>query len=181
MIYVRAVSLFAMIKHILSASLILTLSACGGQFSNPFEGLMKKPEPTEATVEEPLSALNVPEEQVVETTPVDVGAGGQSADALDQTTAAEKEAATVAPVGAAVLGTTIASLGDPTEQGFWLRTPLVSEETQGAVETAGGAVVQVKLIPIDGPVSAGSRISLAAMRALDLGLTDLATLTVSVN
>jgi hypothetical protein len=82
-------------------------------------------------------------------------------------------------VGAAVLGTTIASLGDPTEQGFWLRTPLVSEETQGAVETAGGAVVQVKLIPIDGPASAGSRISLAAMRALDLGLTDLATLTVS--
>lgn len=78
-----------------------------------------------------------------------------------------------------MLGTTVATLGDPTEQGFWLRTPLVKAETQGSVKTTGGAVVQVKLIPIEGEASAGSRISLAAMRALNLSLTDLATLTVS--
>ncbi len=172
-----AANLFGMKHHILSAALIVTLSACGGQFSNPFEGLDAQPEPP---FDEPLSDIDAADPPAAtEPSVVEVGAGGQSAASLDKTTEAEKEAATAAPAGGSVLGTTIASLGDPTEQGFWLRTPLVDTETQGSVETAGGAVVQVKLIPIDGPASAGSRISLAAMRALDLGLTDLATLTVS--
>lgn len=161
----------------LFVALTMSLAACGGQFPNPFEGLKKQPEPqVEVEPDAPLDAINLPEEPV-ET--VEVGAGGQSAESLDATTEAEKAAATQAPVNTSDLGTTIASLGDPTEQGFWLRTPLVTEETEGAVETEGGAVVKVKLIPIDGPPTAGSRISLAAMRALDLGLTDLATLKVS--
>ncbi|MEP3345522.1 MAG: hypothetical protein ABJN34_11780 [Litoreibacter sp.] len=172
-------------QYILPAALILSLSACGGEFKNPFEGLGKRPETTAPAASEPLSAINLPED-AVETTPleapasVEVSSIGQSAASLDQTTEAEKAAAKAVPTNAtSQLGTTVASLGDPTEQGFWLRTPLVSEETQGSVETEGGAVVQVKLIPIEGAASAGSRISLAAMRALGLGLTDLATLKVS--
>jgi hypothetical protein len=158
-----------MTGRIISASLVLTLSACGGQFSSPLAGIMKTPHTQEAQLDEPVAEPSV----------VAAGGGGRSADALDNTTEAEKQAAKAAPAGGAVLGTTVASLGDPTEQGFWLRTPLVNVETQGSVETESGAVVRVKLIPINGPPSAGSRISLAAMRALNLGLTDLATLTVS--
>jgi hypothetical protein len=184
MIFLGPVNVFVMKQLILRVALVLSLSACGEQIKNPFEGLMKRPEAAETKADEPLSAINIPDETVVdpsttETAAVVVGGGGQSAEVLDTTTEAEKKAATIAPAGASELGSTVASLGDPTEQGFWLRTPLVSAETQGSVETEGGAVVQVKLIPIDGPVSAGSRISLAAMRALGLGLTELATLKVS--
>lgn len=168
------------------AALILTLTACGDQLNNPLDGLFKKaPSVEEPASDEPLSAIDIPDETVEvapleEPSVVEVGSIGQTAETLDTTTEAEKAAATAAPAASSSeLGTTVASLGDPTQQGFWLRTPLVSAETQGSVETEGGAVVQVTLIPIDGPASAGSRISLAAMRALDLGLTDLATLTVS--
>ncbi|EPX79902.1 hypothetical protein [Litoreibacter arenae] len=163
-----------MTRIIFATALALTLSACGGQFSNPFEGLGAQNEPSAGKPLDGADAARPKEPSVVE-----VGGTGQSAASLDKTTEAEKKAATAAPAGGAVLGTTVASLGDPTEQGFWLRTPLVSAEAQGSVKTQGGAVVQVKLIPIDGPPSAGSRISLAAMRALNIGLTELATLTVS--
>lgn len=161
-------------KHrILSAALpvalVVTLAGCGGQFSGPFSGLNKKPAPqAQGAVQRPVQKPGV----------VEIGTGGQSAASLDTTTAAEKAAATAAPAGGAVIGTTVASLGAVTEQGFWLRTPLVKTETQGSVKSAAGASVKVTLIPIDGPPTAGSQISLAAMRALDLGLTDLPTLTV---
>lgn len=113
---------------------------------------------------------------VVQETPV--GAGGATPEALDTTTAAEKAEATAPSSGGAGLGQTVASLGDPTEAGFWLKTPLVSAETSGRVEAADGTSVNVTLIPIEGPDSAGSRMSLAAMRALGLGLTDLPTVSV---
>ncbi|MGR3436116.1 MAG: hypothetical protein ACU0CO_14695 [Shimia sp.] len=81
-----------------------------------------------------------------------------------------------APVQAAAgsLGTTVASLGDPTEPGLWLRTPLVSARQPGQLRNPeSGATANVTLIPIDGPASAGSRISLGAMQALGYSLTDL--------
>ncbi len=183
MTYINAGNVFVMKHLILTFALILSLSACGETFSNPFEALKKKPPAEEPASEEPLSAIDPPAEPDVsapsEPSVVEVGAVGQNAASLDKSTTAEKQAASTAPAGATFLGTTIASLGDPTEQGFWLRTPLVETETQGSVETESGAVVQLKLIPIDGPSSAGSRISLAAMRGLNLGLTDLASLKVS--
>lgn len=77
------------------------------------------------------------------------------------------------------LGTTIASLGDVTEAGFWLKTPLVSEPAKGRVQfTENGKAVVVDLIPLEGEPGAGSRISLAAMRLLDVDLTALAELKV---
>lgn len=107
-----------------------------------------------------------------------IGGTGQSAASLDRTTAAERAAATQTSTRGSALGQTVASLGDPTETGFWMKTPLVSSETPGRVQAQNGQSVQVTLIPIDGPASAGSRLSLSAMRALGLGLTDLPTVSV---
>jgi len=72
------------------------------------------------------------------------------------------------------LGATIASLGAPSEPGFWLKTPLVSSPAKGRVvypET--GKSVVVDLIPIEGPDTAGSRMSLPAMRLIEAPLTGL--------
>lgn len=108
--------------------------------------------------------------------------GARTAEALDTTTAAERVEAAAAPAepaGERLLGETIASLGDVTRQGFWLETPLVSSPGQGRVLFPGsGKSAQVELIPIDGPATAGSRISLAAMRLIEAPLTDLPTLEV---
>ncbi|MEM8577357.1 MAG: hypothetical protein AAGF60_05860 [Pseudomonadota bacterium] len=83
--------------------------------------------------------------------------------------------ASAAPAGA--LGTTVASLGSPAEPGLWLKTPLVSAQQPGRI-SYGGASAQVTLIPLDGPVTAGSRMSIAAFQALGAALTDLPEVTV---
>lgn len=75
------------------------------------------------------------------------------------------------------LGSTIVSLGSPTESGMWLKTPLVRTQTTGHV-TFGAASQKVKLIPIEGAASAGSRMSLAAMQALGVPLTELVEIRV---
>ena len=78
-----------------------------------------------------------------------------------------------------LLGVTVASLGDPARPGFWLETPLVAAPAKGRVYSAQtGASAQVNLIPIDGAVTAGSRISLSAMRLLGIPLTGLPELEV---
>jgi len=75
---------------------------------------------------------------------------------------------------------TVASLGDPSRPGLWLETPLVQAETQGRVRLAsGGATVAVTLLPAPGEATAGSRLSLEAMRALGAPLTELVELSVS--
>lgn len=85
----------------------------------------------------------------------------------------------VPSITSGVFGITVASLGDPTDPGLWLETPLVSSETPGRVVTETGQTAAVTLRPSGGPVGSGSRISLAAMQLLGLSLTDLVTLTVS--
>jgi hypothetical protein len=99
---------------------------------------------------------------------------------FDTTSAEEKKAAEMAAREAAksgegrLLGRTIASLGDPTDPGIWLRTPLVSTPSKGrVVYPVNGRAVQVDLIPIDGPKTAGSRMSLAALRVIEAPLTGL--------
>ncbi len=97
---------------------------------------------------------------------------------FDTTTPEQRQAATE-PVAAAEtsLGTTVASLGDPTEGGLWLSTPLVDAPRAGRVVVeATGASARVDLLPGDG----GSRLSLAAMRLLKVPLTDLPRVTVYV-
>lgn len=105
---------------------------------------------------------------------------GRTADALDTTTPAQRAAATQAArsTQGARLGETLAGLGNPAEAGFWLVTGLVDRPRQGRLVAASGAAVAVELRPSGGAPGGGSRISLAALRALDLPLTDLATLQV---
>lgn len=105
--------------------------------------------------------------------------GAATPAALDTTSAAEKAEAAKPDAGGAKLGTTIASLGDVAEPGFWLKTPLVKTAGKGRVEyPATGKSAQVDLIPIPGEAGAGSRISLSAMRLLGADLTDLPELVV---
>ena len=105
--------------------------------------------------------------------------GARTASALDTTSAAERAQAlrTAAPGGTA-LGQTLATLGSPTEQGFWLRTGLVTRVQQGRVTLPDGRGVAVELRPSGQPAGAGSQLSLAAFRALEVPLTQLVTLRV---
>jgi len=86
------------------------------------------------------------------------------------------------PAGTGLLGParTVAGLGDPTRPGLWLETPLVQAKGPGRVRlVSGGASVQVTLLPAPGVATAGSRLSLAAMRELGAPLSDLVELEVS--
>ncbi len=118
----------------------------------------------------------VPEGPLSATAPL---GGAQTAAALDQSTEAEKIAATAAPASGAEqdLGKVVVALGSPAEQGFWLRSALVTAAGKGRVVTASGASVNVDLQPGTG----AALLSLAAYRALGLGLTDLPEVTVYAN
>lgn len=78
------------------------------------------------------------------------------------------------------LGTTVVSLGAAGEPGIWLKTPLVDRERKGRVYH-DGLWLAVTLIPIEGPSTAGSRMSLSAMRALELPLTELTEVRVTAD
>jgi hypothetical protein len=104
----------------------------------------------------------------------------RTAEEFDTTTREQREAAAAADTaGDALLGRSVVSLGDPARPGFWIETPLVTSATSGRVVFAGtGQSSQVDLIPIDGPPTAGSRMSLAAMRLIGVPLTGLAEVEV---
>lgn len=107
--------------------------------------------------------------------------GDRTAAAMDTTTEAERAAALAAARrGGQALGETLAGLGAPAEGGFWLRTGLVQAVRPGRVVAASGASVGVELRPSGREPGSGSEISLAALRALELPLTSLATLQVFV-
>ncbi|MFV0491621.1 MAG: D-galactarate dehydratase [Pseudorhodobacter sp.] len=104
-------------------------------------------------------------------------AGARTAAALDTTTDAEKAAAlNTAPQPSIErnLGKVFVSLGNATEAGFWLRSSLVTQPTQGRITTTLGESLQVDLLPGDG----AAQLSLAAYRALNLPLTGLPEVTV---
>lgn len=99
------------------------------------------------------------------------GEASPTADAATQNLQAPKPA-----TGA--LGTTVASLGNAAEPGLWLKTPLTATAGPGQV-SYGGQTVQAQLIPIDGPLTAGSRASLQLMQRLGAPLTGLPEFSVS--
>ncbi|SPF80573.1 hypothetical protein [Pseudoprimorskyibacter insulae] len=156
-------------KWILSTVLFGTLAGCGG--------LVIKSRTGDAPVVAPAQDVVRPVAR-----PAGLNAAlkppatARTAEQFDTTTKADRDAAAVKPVagGEAALGLSIASLGDPTRPGFWIETPLVSEAGQGRVVYAPtGKSAQVTLLPIDGPKTAGSRLSLAAMRLIGAPLTGL--------
>ncbi len=102
---------------------------------------------------------------------------------FDTTTKAQKAEAAKAPVAAETkLGSTIASLGDPTVPGFWVKTPLVKAEAAGRiVNPANGKSAKVQLQPLAGAASGGSQVSLPALQLIGVSLTDLPTIEVYRN
>ena len=102
-------------------------------------------------------------------------AEASTAEEFDTTTEAERSAAAEEPPeGGRLLGSSIASLGELSQPGFWLETPLVTEVRQGRVVlSATGKSVQVELRPSGGAPGSGSRISLGAMRVLEADLSSL--------
>ncbi|MEL7092164.1 MAG: hypothetical protein AAFN94_10570 [Pseudomonadota bacterium] len=104
----------------------------------------------------------------------DAVAEPQNPDDLIRPEARPDEEATAPELSVGTLGRTVASLGNAAEPGLWIKTPLVQSERPGRVfypET--GKSVAVTLLPIDGPVTAGSRLSLQAMQELGAPLTGL--------
>lgn len=92
--------------------------------------------------------------------------------------AASAEAQPAAASGG--LGETVVSLGSATEPGLWLKTPLVKAEQPGRVTNpATGQSAEVTLIPIPGPSTAGSRMSLSGLQAIGASLTDLTRVQVT--
>ena len=147
------------LRALLALSLVLAVAGCDSGF-RPL-GFMDRFRGNDASdVPPPAVAEEVAEEEAVE------AATGEEAEAPAPSAASGS------------LGTTVASLGDPTRPGLWLETPLVSAETAGTLVAETGNRIDVTLIPSGGAAGSGSRISVAAMQALGLGLTDLATLTV---
>ncbi len=107
-------------------------------------------------------------------------AGARTVEQFDTTSAEEKKAAAAAAQDAQasgagrLLGRTVASLGDPAKPGLWIKTPLVRQPGKGrVVYPKNGKAVELELIPLDGPATAGSRMSLAALRVIEAPLTDL--------
>lgn len=77
------------------------------------------------------------------------------------------------------LGTTVASLGDATQGGMWIKTPLVKTAGKGrVVDPVTGKSVDVSLIPLGGAASAGSQLSLQAMTSLGFDPTELPSVDV---
>ena len=99
---------------------------------------------------------------------------------FDTTTAAERAAAATPVVAAeARLGTIVATLGNPTDPGFWVKTGLVSAPQQGRLEDpATGTSVQVELRPLEAASDTDGQTSLAALRTLGVPLTGLPELRV---
>lgn len=146
----------------------LALSACN---SPEFQAMFGAPDVVAVALPAP------PPPTLDPTPPPPPPAAARTVEEFDTTTAEDRAAAVAAPVGQTALGTTIASLGSPTDPGIWLLTGLVTELVQGRVEYEGQSV-NVELRPSGGAATAGSQISLAAMRLLGAPLTGLPELTV---
>lgn len=177
-------------KTIITTSLIaIVFTGCTtiGGVAERF-GLNKNaPAPTE-TPNAPSDPFIKTEEQVSETplTPATAAPPpapeAQTVAALDTTTPEQRALATAPAQGASkTLGKTVVSLGSPTEPGLWIKTPLVKKETQGRVTNpANGKSSIVTLIPIEGAATAGSRMSLSALRLIGASLTDLTEVELSL-
>ena len=134
---------------------------------------------TEPISNDPLSALGPSAVTNPELAAPPPPPAARTVEQFDTTTEAQRVAAATPSEGGALLGTTVASLGDPSRPGFWAETDLVTAVTTGRlVNPANGKSVEVELTPAEG---GGSRVSLAAMRLLEAPLTDLPTFEVYGN
>lgn len=158
--------------------LVLSISGCGDMAARLGIGRATAAKSADAPAEPAVTATILAPATAAPPPPVTA----KTAEALDTTTPEQRAAAAIpatAPIKA--LGKTVASLGSPTEPGLWLKTPLVKAEAKGRVTNpANGKSSVVTLIPIDGPATAGSRISLAALRLIGASLTELTEVEVAL-
>ncbi|UWR23669.1 hypothetical protein [Sulfitobacter sp. S190] len=173
-----------MTRMIFPAIALLSLGGCALQNDGtvpPVTGTVPPPAaaPAEATAAD-IAAIKP--DATLTAAPKPAAAG--TAESLDTTSAAQRAKAaqpTQPDETSKRLGSTVVSLGSPTEPGFWLKTPLVDRETSGRVTNpANGKSSAVTLIPIDGPATGGSRMSLPALRLIDASLTDLTEVDVTL-
>lgn len=175
----RRPSLRAMTRCLCLAA-VFALSGCA---SPSLQGLLA-PQDAAAAPAAPEETAAAPPETLDPTPPPPPPPEARTADQFDTTSDADRAEALTAPdpqeAGAErALGTTIASLGDPTDPGIWLKTPLVTDLTEGRVENpATGKSVTLELRPSGGEPGAGSQISLPALRLLEIPLTELPELAV---
>lgn len=122
-----------------------------------------------------VAAATVPERTAPTPRPT-----ARTAEEFNTTTAAQRnEAARPTTTGERKLGNTIASLGDPTQPGFWIKTPLVTATGKGRIRNpANGRSARVELVPLAGPASGGSQVSLPALQLIGVSLTDLPSIEV---
>lgn len=162
-------------RPLLSALILapwLALSGC-----NPGGLLAPEPKPDPAAPPAPQAAATpTPTAAVPKPT-------ARTAAELNTTTPQQRaEAAKPATVAEVKLGNTIASLGDPTLPGFWIKTPLVKARANGRIHNpATGKSAKVELLPLAGPASGGSQLSLPALQLLGVSLTELPTVEVYRN
>lgn len=99
-------------------------------------------------------------------------------DEFDTTTEAQRAAALETSAEGVLLGEAVLSLGDPGRAGFWVETPLVTTAGEGRIEVKeSGRDVEVALFPGVG----SGRISLAALRLLEVPLTSLVEVKIYEN
>lgn len=162
----------------------IVLAGCSGDFSS---GLNLGTKPGQRANDKSATdeARPAPRPAALNTASARPTAAARTVEQFDTTTKEQRSQAVkaAAPAGGErKLGQTIGSLGDPAEPGFWLKTPLVNAPANGrVVYPATGKSVAVDLIPIEGPKTAGSRVSLAALRLLGAPLTGLPDLIVYSN
>lgn len=141
---------------------LLLLGGCG-DFELPKLPSLKKEEPA------PVPAQSGPQ------APLD--ATGGALDVPEELVEVPAEEEEVAPetvfTGTAQV---VASLGDPAVPGLWMETSLVSNEQKALLRSSNGSEVTVTLKP--SPTTGSARVSIAAMRALGVPLTELVELQV---
>ncbi|MCE8441352.1 hypothetical protein, partial [Rhodovulum sulfidophilum] len=152
------------------AGLLLALAGCNAAMAPGGEASQR---PDQTAPGAPLSVLEaLPPEPGDPASATDGTAGATAPAGLDEASAPvfgfERD-----------LGVTTASLGDPTDAGFWALTPLTDEIRRGRLaDPVSGKSVQVELRPSGGATGAGTRVSLSAMRALEVPLISLTNLKV---
>lgn len=145
-------------KYVLPA-FVLALSACTELAIAPAPKPQAAPQTADAVPPPPAAARTVEQ--------------------FDTTTAAQRAAASQPASGGTALGTAVASLGDPSQPGFWMETSLVSDVGSGRVTAVDtGQSVEVELRPL---AEGSARVSLPAWRLLGVPLTELAEVEVFAN
>ncbi|MGR3486082.1 MAG: D-galactarate dehydratase [Paracoccaceae bacterium] len=172
-----------MTRAILALPLLLAACASPSLQGTPFAAL----QPEAPTPDAPLDSTDLagmmapePAQTLDPTPPPPPPPEARTAAEFDTTTEEDRAEAVAAPAPEEVaaeraLGTTLATLGSPTDPGIWVKTPAVDALTPGRA-VYEGASVNLELRPLDAEAGSGSQVSLPAMRLLGAPLVGIVEL-----